>query len=178
LLIETLPTKGNEMKAIFWLSIALISSFSPVFSQSPKPGDQGQSGAQAVPNTSRPPLTVPQRSRPPQEILRRPIQQIPSGFAIPVPPDAKFVTGYQMQYQGSKLSTCFRYTSANQPSNLFDWYKQHLTSLGFETKGSGSTNAKVPLQLSAFRNSATCSIAISNPTGGKTTSVMIQYSDR
>lgn len=163
------------MKAIFWLSMALLSSFSPAFSQSPKPGDQVQ--GQSMPTTSRPPLTVPQRSRPPQEVLRRPIQQIPSGFAIPVPPDAKFVTGYQMQYQGSKLSTCFRYTSANQPSNLFDWYKQHLTSLGFQTKGTSSTNPKVPMQLTASRNSATCSISISNPTGGKT-SVMIQYSDR
>lgn len=164
------------------LLLALTGSASASAQNSQPSGQPSAQGQQ-----QRPAMSIPPRSRPPREEMRRTIQQVPAGFAIPLPPDAKFVMGYQSKYQGTKMNTCFRFTSANSSLSLFDWYKKTLTSYGFTANGTFSPKAHSTSQLSGARNTSSYTINISNPinpsgtdpTGAKErTSVMIEYGDR
>lgn len=172
------------MKSKF-ASVGLLLALTGGVGASAQNQSSGQPTAQG--QQQRPAMSIPPRSRPPREEMRRSIQQVPAGFAIPLPPDAKFVMGYQSKYQGTKMNTCFRFTSANSSLSLFDWYKKTLTSYGFTANGTFSSKPHSTSQLSGARNTSSYIISISNPinpagtdpSGAKErTSVMIQYGDR
>jgi hypothetical protein len=62
------------------------------------------------------PVVQKPRRPAPVESVHRNLQQWPSTVPVPLPPDAKFVAGYQSQYLNTKSMTFFRFTTVNQQS--------------------------------------------------------------
>lgn len=52
-----------------------------------------------------------------------------------MPPNAKFVTGYEAKYTTSQRITAFiRVTSEQTPTNLISWYENSLRAMSWEVK--------------------------------------------
>ena len=71
------------------------------------------------------PVQRPRRPAPVESVHRN-LQQWPSTVPVPLPPDAKFVAGYQSQYLNTKSMTFFRFTTVNPAPSVLDWYKRCL----------------------------------------------------
>ncbi|CAN5208631.1 hypothetical protein BH11CYA1_BH11CYA1_26510 [soil metagenome] len=115
----------------------------------------------------------------PVESVHRNLQQWPSTVPVPLPPDAKFVAGYQSQYLNTKSMTFFRFTTINPAASVLDWYKRSLQSAGWALKEHATTGGRSVSSISAIKNGVTCSINVLAPLTSKDrTSVQISYTDR
>lgn len=115
----------------------------------------------------------------PVESVHRNLQQWPSSVPVPLPPDAKFVAGYQSQYLNTKSMTFFRFTTINPAASVLDWYKRSLQSAGWAVREQASTHGRSVSSISAIKNGVTCSINILAPLTSKDrTAVQISYTDR
>jgi hypothetical protein len=100
---------------------------------------------------------------------------MPSNIPIPIPPDAKFMSGYQTQYDGTKPMTYIRVMTANQPAALDSWYRQSLTSYGWNSISPPSTNKKGTI-ITATKNGVSCSINIGTKAPGQQlTALLISF---
>ena len=60
---------------------------------------------------------------------------VPGNLGVPLPPNAKFVTGYEAKYTTSQRITAFiRVTSEQTPTNLISWYENSLRAMSWEVK--------------------------------------------
>ncbi|MFA6212263.1 MAG: hypothetical protein WC714_22670 [Candidatus Obscuribacterales bacterium] len=122
-----------------------------------------------------------QRSRRPApvESVHRKLQQWPSSVPVPMPPDAKFVSGYQSQYLSTKSMTFLRFTTINPAASVLDWYKRSLQSAGWVVRESATTGGRAVSTISAIKNGVSCSINVLAPLTSKDrTAVQISYTDR
>lgn len=119
------------------------------------------------------------RSGPPKELMRRMFHSMPANVPVPLPQDAKFVTGYETQYSISKPTTLLRVTSASSQAELLEWYKKNLAAYGW-TIGQGVQAGKATM-IYASRQNMSCTIEVgAAPAHGKSaaTPVMIRYTQR
>jgi hypothetical protein len=125
------------------------------------------------------PVVQKPRRPAPVESVHRNLQQWPSTVPVPLPPDAKFVSGYQSQYLNTKSMTFFRFTTVNPPASLVDWYKRSLQSAGWAVRESATASGRSVSTISAIKNGVSCSINVLAPLASKDrTAVQISYSDR
>lgn len=125
------------------------------------------------------PVVQKPRRPAPVESVHRNLQQWPSTVPVPLPPDAKFVAGYQSQYLNTKSMTFFRFTTVNQPVSLVDWYKRSLQSAGWAVRENATSSGRSVSTISAIKNGVSCSINVLAPLTSKDrTAVQISYSDR
>jgi hypothetical protein len=125
------------------------------------------------------PVVQKPRRPAPVESVHRNLQQWPSTVPVPLPPDAKFVAGYQSQYLNTKSMTFFRFTTVNQPVSLVDWYKRSLQSAGWAVRENATSSGRSVSTISAIKNGVTCSINVLAPLTSKDrTAVQISYTDR
>ncbi len=125
------------------------------------------------------PVVQKPRRPAPVESVHRNLQQWPSTVPVPLPPDAKFVAGYQSQYLSTKSMTFFRFTTVNPPASLVDWYKRSLQSAGWAVRESATASGRSVSTISAIKNGVSCSINVLAPLTSKDrTAVQISYSDR
>lgn len=118
-------------------------------------------------------------SGPPKETMRRILHSMPANIPVPIPPDAKFVMGYQTQYSTSKPITFLRITSANTAAALLDWYRKSLLAYGWSANP-GAQAGKHATMIYATRQNVSCSIDIGTPVpAAKTlgTPIMIRYNE-
>jgi hypothetical protein len=96
-----------------------------------------------------------------------------------VPPDAKFVTGYQSQYSSTKAMTYVRMNTENTPSALVDWYRSNLKAYGWKFRENPPLKGTATPSLSGTKGSVTCSINFEAPVGKslKTTAIMITFNE-
>lgn len=126
-------------------------------------------GSQPVQNAARGPRPAPIPS------YHRNLSQMPSNIPIPIPPDAKFMSGYQTQYDGTKSMTYLRVMTANQPAALDSWYRQSLTSYGWNSISPPSSNKKGTI-ITATKNGVSCSINIGTKAPGQQlTALLISF---
>lgn len=90
------------------------------------------------------------------------------------------MSGYQTQYDGARLMTYLRITTANQPAALDDWYKKSLVGYGWAlapTNAGGSGN--VLPQIVGTKAGITCMVKIGmRAAKADRTVIMISYNDR
>lgn len=124
--------------------------------------------------------SIQQPRRPaPVESVHRNLQRWPSTVPVPLPPDAKFVAGYQSQYLNTKSMTFFRFTTVNPAASVLDWYKRSLQSAGWVMRENASTGGRSVSSISATKNGVSCSINVLAPLTSKDrTAVQISYTDR
>ena len=153
------------------LALAQISWAAAVLAQAPPAG--------APASTGKPMYKPGARRGAPQESVHKGLHQMPTGIPVPIPPDAKFVTGYQSQYLGAKQMTYVRMYSENQPATLVDWYRKNLQAYGFTAKEKPATKASGLPSLSGTKGSVLCTINFEGPIGrlGKTTAIMITFNE-
>ncbi|MBS1995150.1 MAG: hypothetical protein JSS86_02520 [Cyanobacteria bacterium SZAS LIN-2] len=130
-------------------------------------------------STTRPMYKPGARKAAPRESMRKILQTMPPNIPVPIPPDAKFVTGYQSQYAGAKAMTYVRMYTENQPATLIDWYRKNLQAYNWtfkERPGAKPTNLP---SLSGTKGTVTCTINFEGPIGrlGKTTALMITFNE-
>jgi len=132
--------------------------------------------AQPAPYGSQPAQSTARGPRPaPRESFHRNLSQMPSNIPIPMPPDAKFMSGYQTQYDGTKPMTYIRVMTANQPAALDSWYRQSLASYGWSSISPPSTNKKGTM-ITATKNGVSCSINIGTKAPGQQlTALLISF---
>jgi hypothetical protein len=135
--------------------------------------------ATAPTSSTRPMYKAGSRRGAPQETLHKALQSMPASIPVPVPPDAKFVTGYQSQYAGARASTYVRMNTDNQPATLVDWYRQNLKAYGWAFKEKASTKTAGLPTLSGTKGGVTCLINFEGPLGklNKTTAIMITFNE-
>jgi len=115
----------------------------------------------------------------PVESVHRNLQQWPSSVPVPMPPDAKFVSGYQSQYLTTKSMTFLRFTTVNPAASVLDWYKRSLQSAGWVVRETATTGGRAVSTISAIKNGVSCSINVLAPLTSKDrTAVQISYTDR
>ncbi len=115
----------------------------------------------------------------PVESVHRPLTTWPNTVPIPLPPDAKFVAGYQSQYISTKSMTMLRFTTVNPAATVLDWYKRSLQSAGWTLKEMSSIAGRTVSSISGTKNGVSCSINVIAPLSVKDrTSVTISYTDR
>jgi len=125
------------------------------------------------------PVVQKPRRPAPVESVHRNLQQWPSTVPVPLPPDAKFVAGYQSQYLNTKSMTFFRFTTVNPAPSLVDWYKRSLQSAGWVVRENATASGRSVSTSSAIKNCVSCSINVLSPLTSKDrTAVQISYSDR
>lgn len=125
------------------------------------------------------PVVQKPRRPAPVESVHRNLQQWPSTVPVPLPPDAKFVAGYQSQYLNTKSMTFFRFTTVNPAASLVDWYKRSLQSAGWAVRENATASGRSVSTISAIKNGVSCSINVLAPLTSKDrTAVQISYSDR
>jgi len=125
------------------------------------------------------PVVQKPRRPAPVESVHRNLQQWPSTVPMPLPPDAKFVAGYQSQYLNTKSMTFFRFTTVNPAASVVDWYKRSLQSAGWTVRENATASGRSVSTISASKNGVSCSINVLAPLTGKDrTAVQISYSDR
>lgn len=116
---------------------------------------------------------------PPKETMRRILHSMPANIPVPIPPDAKFVMGYQTQYTTSKPITFLRITSSNSGAALIDWYRKSLVAYGW-TANPNEQAGKHATMIYATRQNVACSIDIATPVVAAKTSgtpIMIRYNE-
>jgi|GEM_PF-690890 hypothetical protein len=125
------------------------------------------------------PVQRPRRPAPVESVHRN-LQQWPNTVPVPLPPDAKFVAGYQSQYLNTKSMTFFRFTTVNPAASVLDWYKRTLQSGGWVMReNAASGGARGVSSISAVKNGVSCSINVLAPLTSKDrTAVQISYTDR
>ena len=111
--------------------------------------------------------------------MHKGLQQVPSSMPVPVPPDAKFVTGYQSQYSGARAMTYVRMHTENSPATLVDWYRQNLKAYGWTFKERAALKPTGLPSLSGTKGGVTCLINFEAPVGKseKTTAIMITFNE-
>lgn len=115
----------------------------------------------------------------PVESIHRPLTQWPSSVPISLPPDAKFVSGYQSQYLTTKTMTFMRFTTVNPAAAVVDWYKRSLEASGWTVKESGTAAGRSAAAISALRNGVSCNINVMAPLSPKDrTTVTVSFTDR
>ncbi len=139
---------------------------------------QQQQQFQQAQQVTAPVVQKPRRPAPVESVHRN-LQQWPSTVPVPLPPDAKFVAGYQSQYLTTKSMTFFRFTTINPAESLLDWYKRSLQSAGWTVHETVSRGGRPITNIAASKNGVSCSINILAPLTSKDrTAVQISYSDR
>ena len=125
------------------------------------------------------PVQRPRRPAPVESVHRN-LQQWPSTVPVPLPPDAKFVAGYQSQYLNTNSMTFFRFTTVNPAPSVLDWYKRSLQSAGWVMcENATAGGARTVSSISAIKNGVSCSINVLAPLTSKDrTAVQISYTDR
>jgi len=148
--------------------------------QSPPPTNQPTTTAAPAAAGGRTLMYKPgaRRNRP-QESMRKVLHQMPSNIPVPVPPDAKFVTGYQQQYAGARAMTYVRMYTDNKPPVLIDWYRKNLQGYGWTYKERPGAKPTGLPSLSGNKGAVTCMINFEGPIGalGKTTALMITFNE-
>lgn len=147
----------------------------------PVQGQQQVQQQQQLQQGQQVPAPVVQKPRRPApvESVHRNLQQWPSTVPVPLPPDAKFVAGYQSQYLNTKSMTFFRFTTVNPAASLVDWYKRSLQSAGWAVRENATASGRSVSTISAIKNGVSCSINVLAPLTSKDrTAVQISYSDR
>ncbi len=135
----------------------------------------GPALAQPAPYGSQPATTARGPRPAPRESFHRNLSQMPSNIPIPMPPDAKFMTGYQTQYDASKPMTYIRVMTANTPAALDQWYRQSLSSYGWGSISPPSTNKKGTI-ITATKDGVNCSINIGTRAPGQAqTALLISF---
>jgi len=132
--------------------------------------------AQPAPYGSQPVTNAGRSPRPaPRESFHRNLSQMPSNIPIPMPPDAKFMSGYQTQYDATRPMTYIRVMTANQPSALDSWYRQSLASYGWSSISPPSPSKKGTI-ITATKNGVSCSINIGTKAPGQQlTALLISF---
>jgi hypothetical protein len=150
----------------------------PVMCQQQVQQQQLQQQVQSQPVQSQP-VQRPRRPAPVESVHRN-LQQWPSTVPVPLPPDAKFVAGYQSQYLNTKSMTFFRFTTVNPAPSVLDWYKRSLQSAGWVMRENATAGgARTVSSISAIKNGVSCSINVLAPLTSKDrTAVQISYTDR
>jgi len=144
------------------------------------PANQAQTQTPAPAGGARTPMYRPgARRNPPQESMRKVLHQMPSNIPVPIPPDAKFVTGYQSQYTGARAMTYVRMYTENKPPVLIDWYRKNLQGYGWTYKEKPGAKPTGLPSLSGSKGAVTCMINFEGPIGalGKTTALMITFNE-
>lgn len=141
---------------------------------------QPASLAQPAPYGSQPTQQQAARRGPPRESVHRNLSQMPGNVPIPVPPDSKFMSGYQTQYDGSRLMTYLRITTANQPAALDDWYKKSLAGYGWAlAPNAAGVSGNILPQIVGTKAGITCIVKIgTRAPKAERTVIMISYNDR
>jgi len=150
---------------------AVVSALSlPASAQQQVRQQYGQPTAQPAARSRRPA---------PVESVHRAMTTWPNTVPIPLPPDAKFVAGYQSQYISSKNMTMLRFTTVNPAATVLDWYKRSLQSAGWTVKEMNSVSGRTVSSISGTKNGVSCSINVIPPISTKDrTSVTLSYTDR
>lgn len=128
--------------------------------------------------TAAPATLVPRRPAP-VESVHRPLTTWPNTVPVPLPPDAKFVAGYQSQYISTRSMTLLRFTTINPAATVQDWYMRSLQSAGWTVRESGAASGRAVQAISGSKNGISCSINVMGPVSAKDrTSVTISYNER
>ncbi len=160
------------------VAIAAIAAIGTVTCNSPAQAQQQVRQQYAQPQAAGQPAARARRPAP-VESVHRPLTTWPNTVPIPLPPDAKFVAGYQSQYISTKSMTMLRLTTVNPAATVLDWYKRSLESAGWTVKEMSSVAGRTVSSISATRNGVSCSINVIAPISAKDrTSVTISYTDR
>jgi hypothetical protein len=111
--------------------------------------------------------------------MHRTLQALPGNIPVPIPPDAKFVTGYQSQYHTTKQMTYVRMNTENSPAALVEWYRKNLQSYAWNYKEKPAEKAGMLPSFSGSKGPVLCSINFEGPIGrlGKTTAIMISFNE-
>jgi hypothetical protein len=156
------------------IALAQIGWANASIAQAPSAAPAGSPGGSVKP------MYAPgARKGPPKETMHRNLQQMPPNIPVPIPPDAKFVTGYQSQYTGAKALTYVRMYSENPPAKLVDWYRQNLQAYGWAAKEKPAAKAGMLPTLTGTKGTVFCNINFEGPIGrlGKTTALMITFNE-